>query len=110
LKPAAGAVLAAVAVLCAFLCTAPQRPAALQPETYIGSLLAVVADCTPGAADCAPRTEFYLAVGGRAVPLDLSNAAVLVPLHEYVGRPDRAVRVVGVLEGGVLRAELVAPA
>jgi len=112
LKPVAGAFIAAVAatLIYAVLHAAPQRGAAPQPETHIGSLLAVVVDCAPTAADCAPRTEFYLSAGGRIVPLDLSNATVLVPLGEYVGRPDRAVKVVGVMEGGVLKAMLVAPA
>jgi len=84
---------------------APQQTP--QQVTYVGSLLAVVVDCAPGAQDCKPRTEFYLAVDSGTLSLDLSNATIQIPLNEYVGKPDKRVKVVGVLEGGVLKASLV---
>jgi len=84
---------------------APQQTP--QQVTYVGNLLAVVVDCAPGAQNCKPRTEFYLAVDNGTLPLDLSNATIQIPLNEYVGKPDKRVKVVGVLEGGVLKASLV---
>jgi len=84
---------------------APQQTP--QQVTYVGNLLAVVVDCAPGAQNCKPKTEFYLAVGNKTLPLDLTNATIQIPLNEYVGKPDKRVKVVGVLEGGVLKASLV---
>ena len=84
---------------------APQQSP--QQVTYVGNLLAVVVDCAPGAQDCKPRTEFYLAVDSGTLLLDLTNATVQIPLNEYVGKPDKKVKVVGVLEGDVLKASLV---
>jgi len=84
---------------------APQQTP--QQVTYIGNLLAVVVDCAPGAQNCKPRTEFYLAVDNKTLPLDLTNATIQIPLNEYVGKPDKQVKVVGILEGGVLKATLV---
>jgi len=84
---------------------APQQTP--QQVTYVGNLLAVVVDCAPSAQDCKPRTEFYLAVDNKTLPLDLTNATIQIPLNEYVGKPDKRVKVAGVLEGGVLKATLV---
>jgi len=84
---------------------APQQTP--QQVTYVGNLLAVVVDCAPGAQNCKPRTEFYLAVDNKTLSLDLTNATIQIPLNEYVGKPDKKVKVVGVLEGDVLKATLV---
>jgi len=75
--------------------------------TYIGSILAIVKDCAPFAEDCKPETYFYLSVNGNTFLLDLENATIQVPLHEYVGVPDKKVKVIGILENSTIKAILI---
>ena len=75
--------------------------------TYIGSILALVKDCVPFAENCKPETYFYLLVNDSMFLLDLENATVQIPLHEYVGVPDKRVKVIGVLENNTIKAILI---
>jgi len=101
------AIAVALAILTQFPASVSQQP---RQQEYVGHLVALVVDCAPGAQDCRPRTEYYLDTGNGTLPLDLSNAVIQVPLSEYVGNPGKKVRAVGVLESGVLKVRLLAPA
>jgi len=75
--------------------------------TYIGSILAMVKDCAPFAENCKPETYFYLSVNDSMFLLDLENATIQIPLHEYIGVPDKKVKVIGVLENNTIKAILI---
>jgi len=83
------------------------RPQVQQRGVYIGVLTAVVVDCAPSVQDCRPRTEYYLVTDGETLRLDLTNATIQIPLNEYVGKPDKKIKVVGTFNGSVLKAELI---
>jgi len=100
-------ILAALLIILIALSKVAPQPQGQQKGAYVGSLVALVVDCAPDAVDCRPYTEYYLVTDNIMLRLDLSNATIQVPLGEYVGVPDKKVKVIGTLDGDVLRAELV---